>query len=100
MKSTKKNKTDKIVLPQTSKNKTPLTQAEIEAILVNTIRSYQKHEITLELLIHTSQEIKQYTALNSELRKVLEEIISFKMINEVLSDILSELTQEEQAEID
>ena len=70
-----------------------LSQEEIQILLIQTIKLYRKHNITLETLVKCTANIKRYknVALTSEMQKIIEEIQSFYTVDSVLSDILQEL---------
>lgn len=73
-----------------------LSEKEITTIFLEAILAYLKKEIRLEILIEVYEMVKRYkrVILTTRTENIIIEVISLKSINDVLNDILGELTDQ------
>lgn len=93
--NTKPNKTVYDILPRASKKASSLTPEKIKIVLINSLREYQKNEITLHTLSKIAGSLNKEESISSSksLKAILDEISSFSIIDNVLREFLSELLQ-------
>ncbi len=74
-----------------------LTQDRIKKLFIQAIKHHKRNKISLDELLQIATKMKHnnYDSLSQNLKDVIDEICSLSFVNEVLTDILFELTNNE-----